>query len=273
MPREGKKNEQDADRAGEPRADHAFVILAYQASPFLGGAIRSVCAQSRSSRIVVSTSTPNAHIEAAASEANAPVIVNPDRAGISADWNFALCATGARYVTLVHQDDVYHRDFLDETLKTFGEFEGALCFTGYQEIDDDGRPVSSKISRAKHLIERVALANARCVSGLRLRAFLSFGNPLPCSSITFDRARAPDFRFSSAYSSNLDWDAWWRLMEAGETFLRSPRRLVGRRHNALTTTSKLLANGVRAREDAMMFRKAWPRPLADAIAFAYRAGY
>ena len=250
--------------------DHAFVVPAYGDSPFLAGCLASLRAQSLSSRIVIATSTPSDFIRAAAREADVRVVVNPERAGIGADWNFALSIATRRYVTLAHQDDVYAADFLHETLAAFTRGDASLCFTGYQEIDDDGAPKSSKVSRVKHLIEAVTLGRARIVRGLRLRAYLSFGDPLPCSSVTFDRSRNPAFSFSRDLASNLDWDAWWRLMASGETFVRAPARLVGRRHNALTATSRLKRDGTRDREDLMMFRRAWPWPLSDAIAALYR---
>jgi hypothetical protein len=253
--------------------DHVFVVLAYGSSPFLDGALASVVDQLEPSRVVVATSTPNDHIMRAAAKVRAPVMVNPVSAGIGADWNFGLTATSARYVTLAHQDDLYDRAFLRRSLEALVSTKGCLSFTGYREIDDDGAPVTSRISLAKHAIETLILGTARSVSGHRLRAFISFGNPLPCSSVTYDRKAIGDFRFSTSLKSNLDWDAWWRLMQDGRVFARAPERLVGRRHNDLTETSALLRSGVRLIEDTEMFRRAWPAPLADAILFAYRAGY
>ena len=247
-------------------------MLAYGDSPFLDGCLASLDAQTLASRIVIATSTPSTFISRAARDHGAPVAVNPRREDIAGDWNFGLEAAAARYVTLAHQDDIYARDFLKETLAAFAGSEGVLCFTGYQEIDDAGKPKSSKVSKTKHLIEWATLGARRIVRGRRLRAFLSLGNPLPCSSVTFDLGKLGAFAFSADFASNLDWDAWWRLMAAGETFLRAPARLVGRRHNALTATAQALRDGTRAREDLVMFRRAWPRPLGDIIALAYRAG-
>ena len=56
--------------------------------------------------------------------------------------------------------------------------------------------------------------------------------------LTFSRERLGEFRFSDAYRSNLDWDAWLRLAQRGKVFVRAPEALVGRRHNALTETSR-----------------------------------
>jgi len=254
-------------------AQHAFAVLAYGNSPFLRACLASLKAQTVQSRVVIVTSTPSEFIRDASREFGVDLIVNPLREGIAGDWNFGLAATGARFVTLAHQDDIYEPGFLAETLSVFDARNGQICFTGYQEIDDAGARKSSKISKVKHLIEFLTVGRAQAVRGWRLRAYLSFGNPLPCSSVTLDTAALESFSFSGDYASNLDWDAWWRLMAAGKTFLRAPGRLVGRRHNALTATSGLIKDGTRAVEDLVMFCRAWHRPLGDAIAFVYRAGY
>jgi glycosyltransferase involved in cell wall biosynthesis len=252
---------------------HAFVVLAYQASPFLADCLGSLAAQTVKSRILVATSTPNDLIAAAAAALGLGVTVNPERQGIAGDFNFGLRASGARFVTLAHQDDTYAPDFLERSLAEFAAHEGSLCFTSYVEIDDAGRPMRSKVSFAKHAIEGLTLGDHHVLRGARLRAFLSLGNALPCSSVTYDLARLGDFAFSTDFVSNLDWDAWWRLQVAGHTFLRAPYPLVGRRHNDLTETSRLLRDGTRRTEDLAMFRRAWPSPLAEVIAAAYRAGY
>lgn len=250
------------------------MVLAYGDSPFLAGCLASLKAQMQPSRIVVSTSTPSAIIEQAAGTAGAALLVNSGKRGIGPDWNFALHNSGARYVTLAHQDDLYAATFTAATLDLFTRYpEGALSFTGYQEIDDAGRPKSSRVSRIKHLIEALTIGWREAVTGLRLRMFLSFGNPLPCSSVTFDLQRLADFSFDETYVSNLDWDAWWRLYAQGEVFLHAPARLVGRRHNALTETSRLIQSGQRQREDAEMFRRIWPAPLDRMFARLYSASY
>lgn len=252
----------------------ALVVPAYGDSPFLDMCLASLRRQTRPAQVVVATSTPSDFITRIAEAHGAPVAVNPTQAGIASDWNFALRVSGARRVTLAHQDDVYADTFVERTLEAFEAVpEAMLCFTAYDEIDDAGRPTASKISFVKHLIERVILHDATRVSGARLRAYLSFGNPLPCSSVTFDLARAGRFSFSSELKSNLDWETWLDLCRAGATFARAPERLVGRRHNAMTETSKAIASGRRGQEDLHMFRRLWPWPVSDLISLLYRAGY
>jgi hypothetical protein len=240
----------------EPLSDHTFVVPAYKDSPFLGECLRSLRTQSVRSGVCIATSTPSDYIAGIAREYDVEIMINPRRQGIAADWNFAFNAVGPRWITLAHQDDVYYPRFLERTLELFDRSRtGSLCFTGYAEIDDEGRPKSSKISKVKHLIQ------------------LAFGNTLPCSSVTYDRDRLGSFTFSDNYASNLDWDAWLRLATRGDVFLHTHERLIGRRHNPLTETSRLIKDGRRRAEDVDMFRRIWPRPMSDMIAQAYRAGY
>lgn len=258
----------------EPSFDHAFVAPAYGDSPFLGECLRSLRTQSVRSRICIATSTPSDYIASVAREYDVEVMINPRREGIATDWNFAFNAVGARWVTLAHQDDVYYPRFLERTLELFDRSRtGSLCFTGYAEIDDECRPKSSKISKVKHLIQLTALGSEEPIQGWRLRMMLAFGNTLPCSSVTYDRDRLGSFKFSDNYASNLDWDAWLRLAARGDVFLHTHERLIGRRHNSLTETSRLIKDGRRRAEDVDMFRRIWPRPMSDVIAQAYRTGY
>jgi hypothetical protein len=73
--------------------------------------------------------------------------------------------------------------------------------------------------------------------------------------------------------SNLDWDAWVRLCRTGTILLHEPERLVGRRHNPMTETNRLIETGYRQQEDALMFSRLWPPPIARALVIAYRLGY
>jgi glycosyltransferase involved in cell wall biosynthesis len=255
-------------------ADHAFVAVAYNHSPFLPQCLASLRAQSAASRVVVATSTPSEAIARAAGEVGAELVINPERRGIGADWNFALRAAGSRLVTLAHQDDVYGRDFLARTLELFERFPAAaLSFTGYREISDGGAARLSKIAAVGALIKAATIGSREMVSGRALGLYLSFGNPLPCSSVTFDCSRLGSFAFSETLASNLDWDAWWRLHSAGYTFLHCPEPLVGRRRNALSETSRLIRDGRRRREDVAMFETIWRKPVGRTIAYLYRTSY
>jgi hypothetical protein len=261
-------------RAGTAAADHAFVAVAYKDSPFLPQCLASLRAQSVASRLVVATSTPSEPIARGAREVGAELVINPERRSIGADWNFALRAAGTRLVTLAHQDDVYHRDFLARTLGLFERYPtGSLSFTGYREISDAGTARLSKIAAVGALIKAATIGSREIVSGRRLGLYLSFGNPLPCSSVTFDLSRLGSFAFTETLASNLDWDAWWRLHRAESTFLHCREPLVGRRRNELSETSRLIREGRRRREDVAMFETIWRKPVGRTIAYLYRTSY
>src|SRR5437763_141463 len=102
--------------SGHAASSHAFVVMAYGDSPFLGNCLGSLRAQSVRSEILVTTSTPSAYIDQMAARHGAALIVNGEKAGIAADWNFALSAPEARRVTLAHQDDVYFPRFAERSV-------------------------------------------------------------------------------------------------------------------------------------------------------------
>ncbi len=257
-----------------PSPPHVFVVPAYGESPFLRGCLRSLRTQTSASTVTVTTSTPCEAIAAASREFDAQLIVNPVRKGLAADWNFALEAVAAPLVTLAHQDDVYAPAFAERTAALFARTPRAgAAFTAYEEIDDTGAPTRSKISLVKHALRRIFIGSHEVIERRRMRRFLSLGNPLPCSSVTFNRLAVRDFRFKDALQSNLDWEAWLDLSAAGVLFVHSPERLVGRRHNPLTETSRLIREGVRRAEDEAMFARLWPRPVATLLALAYRSSY
>jgi hypothetical protein len=255
-------------------SDHEFLVLAYGKSPFLADCLASLKSQSVAANIRISTSTPSTYIDRIAERHGVEVMVNPMRAGIGRDWNFALEQAGRRYVTLAHQDDIYRSPFLSETLRLFAQNpQAGLCFTSYDQVDDDGQVTWSKLSLVKHALERTFIGAQEHITPERMKWFLSFGNPLPCSSVTFDMQRLEGFRFSESFSSNLDWDAWLRLCRQDVSFLHAADRLIGRRHNDLTETSKLIRDGRRRTEDREMFRRTWARPLDWAMAYVYTAAY
>jgi glycosyltransferase involved in cell wall biosynthesis len=253
---------------------HTFVVPAYGENPFLKTCLQSLRAQTLQGRIVVATSTPCAHISHAAQAMGLDVVVNPSRRGIGADWNFALAQAGTRFVTLAHQDDEYLPTFLETTLGLFARHSGAtLSFTGFQQISDDGTPRSSRVSIVKDMLLRAFAGRRESIAGKRGRLLLSFGNPISCSSVSFARDKLGGFSFSESLASNLDWHAWLTLIERGDTLAYCSDRLVRRRYNEQTETSRLIKDGRRRAEDQMMFDRLWPKPVSRLLLRAYAHGY
>lgn len=253
--------------------DHCFAVPAYGESPHLESCLRSLAAQSIRSRTIVCTSTPNAHIVLLAERHGMPVFENPVRAGIGSDWNFALESAPARWVTLAHQDDVYLPCFAERTLAALTRHPGAsLAFTGYREVEGERLRAYSPMLRIKRLLLELAFLGSEHASSRFFKTnALRFGCAIPCPSATIDRDSG--LRFDTGLRVDLDWDAWLRLasLPGGFVYLRAP--LMHHRVHSGSETTSAIEDGHRQREDAMMFRRVWPAPLADMLASAYRASY
>ena len=258
------------------RPSHAFVVPAFGVSPYLGDCLASIAAQTRpGSEVLVATSTPSAELDAVAREHGVPVRSNPERRNIGSDWNFALAATEARFVTLAHQDDVYRPEYLERVLGAVERTPDALMgFCDFSEVTAAGpRPMHVNLWLKRRLSDR-AFRGREAIRGRRdKRRLLAWGNPVGAPSVIVDRRNAPDFRFVENLASNLDWDAWLRLAECEGAFVRIAAPLAIRRIHAASETSALIADRRRIAEDRAMFDRLWPRPLAALIAAVYRTSY
>jgi glycosyltransferase involved in cell wall biosynthesis len=255
---------------------HAFVIAAYGDSPFLPACLDSIVGQTRGdSEILITTSTPSQYLQDVARRSSVPLIVNPRRANIGSDWNFALNASDASAITIAHQDDSYRPDYvarMTETLAVAGD--ASIAFSDYVESSEKGpRPLHLNI-RMKRYLTRRAFGSAGALREVAMkRRLLAWGNPICCPSVVLNRAALPDFRFTEAMHSNLDWEAWLRLAERPGAFIYVREPLVMRRIHAQSETSALIADKRRFDEDRAMFRRFWPAPIAALICTVYRASY
>ena len=254
---------------------HAFVIPAYRESPYLAQCVASLLAQTSGSELLITTSTPNEHIDSIARSHGVPVMIGRHRPGIAADWNFALTASPARLVTVAHQDDVYAPAFADRTRQAFARHPDAdLVFTAFSEHSSTGpRPINRNLL-IKRLLTRWGFGASGVIHQARSkRRLLAWGNPICCPSVTVHRGRNPDFRFSTAYRSNLDWDAWARLAAGDGCFVYLREVLIAHRVHPETETTAAIVGGIRDREDLDMLMRFWPDPTARLLARFYRHAY
>src|SRR5687768_12026996 len=115
--------------------DHTFAVMAYKDSPYLIECLESLRNQSVQSRIYISTSTPSDFLTFIATKYGVELHTSNRGGGIAQDWNAAYQLATTKYVTLVHQDDIYLPDYLKECLRAAEKFPDTLiCFTDYDEI-------------------------------------------------------------------------------------------------------------------------------------------
>lgn len=254
--------------------EHTFAIPAYGRSPHLEHCLQSLASQTRRSEVVVATSTPFDGLDDICARYGAALHVHGPNRGIAADWNAAVASSGGRYVTLAHQDDVYYPCFAEATLAALARAPTPLlAFTDYVEImNDDVRPMSALLRIKRLLLEFGYLGRTVVQSRVAKTNCLRFACPIPCPSVTLDRALM-GVPFDDGFQINLDWAAWLRGARAPGSFVWVREALMGHRIHAASETSNAILDGRRRMEDGRILASMWPAPVARAILASYRFAY
>lgn len=252
---------------------HTFVVPAFGCSPHLRECLASLYAQTHPSPIVIATSKPFEGLASLAEEHGAKLVMHTPNVGIGHDWNFALAQAQTPWVTIAHQDDVYLPDFTDKTMAFVTEKPNTiLVMTDYGEWHDGRRRTTTAMLMIKRLLLELGFLGRASLSrtGAKMRV-LRFGCPIPCPSVTLKVSTA--LRFREDLKVNLDWDAWMRLAAQDGAFGYVREVLMLHRIHAGSETSDAIRQGVRSKEDLMMFRLLWPDPIARLLARAYSLSY
>jgi len=217
---------------------HTFVVLAYRQSEHLEACLQSIRNQSEECGMMISTSTPSGWLEQIAKQYDIPVMISPSETGIANDWNFALSTADSEYVTLAHQDDVFHKDYAKNVrVRTQKYPDNAIVFCNYAELLEE----KTRKNNLNLMVKRFLLLPMNMHPSMKhrwsKRMILSFGNPICCPSVTYHKSVIPDFRFSSSYSINLDWDAWLRIAEMSGSFVYLKKMLFYHRIHSQSETS------------------------------------
>ena len=256
--------------------NHTWVLCAYGESPYLEECIRSLINQTVGSKILIATSTPNDEISRLAEKYDLPVFVNTGEGGITRDWNFALSCATTRYVTIAHQDDVYESIYLERALRGLsGARHPLIFFSDYYEIRDGRKVVSNRNLRIKRMMLLPLRSRLLQNSVFVRRRILSLGSPIDCPSVTYvmpNLRKLKNQLFDPAYRVAQDWEAWERISRLEGTFVFDPRLLMGHRIHEASTTTELIADQTRTKEEMSIFRRFWPDWMAKRIESWYRKG-
>ena len=260
--------------------DHTWALCAYGESPYLEECIQSLKAQTKESRIIISTSTPGEYIDGIAEKYGIPVYSH-EGGGIGRDWNAAYDLAETALVTIAHQDDLYEPEYTEEMLKEVNRSrEPILFFSDYDELrviegragEDD--PQIVRVHENKNLkIKRVMLTplkgrmfrNSRVVR----RRILSIGSAICCPSVTYVKAKTGDTIFSTEMKVSLDWDQWEKQSRKKGAFVYSPKVLMLHRVHEGSETTRLIADRTRGKEDLEMFERFWPKGIAKQLEKRY----
>ncbi len=254
--------------------DHTFAICAYKESAYLEKCIKSVMAQNKKSNVIIATSTPNEHIKKLAEKYGIMVFINDAEPNIAGDWNFAYSKAKTKLVTITHQDDIYDNDYLELVLNALNRSKKPIiAHTAYYEIRNGKKVYSNRLLRIKKLMLLPVLPKITWKSIFLRRRSLSLGCAICCPSVTYVKDRLPKEPFEVGNRADLDWQAWEKYSKLKGEFCYISKPVMGHRVHEESETSNVIGNdNGRTPEDYEMYRKFWPKCIADILIKFYEKG-
>lgn len=260
------------------KEQHSFIIPAYGESPYLEECVKSLVQQSVKSNIVITTSTPSKFISDIAKRYQIKILINHEgNTGIGTDWNFAYSQARTSFVTLAHQDELYHPKFTESLIQHKNKFNNKkiiIFFTDYQEMI--GNRFNHRFSfhaTIKKLLLSPFLLKPNIASAIVKKSILSLGSPICCPSVTFHKAVLKDFSFSTKYKVVLDWAAWLSLAKQKGCFCYINEKLITHRIHPGTETYRQIQSGLRYKEELDIFSSIWGKPIANFLMKLYVYGH
>ncbi|MBK9982493.1 MAG: glycosyltransferase [Saprospiraceae bacterium] len=255
--------------------NHSFAVMAYNDSPFLPACLDSIKAQTLNSIIYITTSTPSEYIENISKKYGVDLYITEKGLGIAHDWNFSLHQAKTKYVTLAHQDDLYHREYSTSCIKASEKFKDTLiCFTGYNEVVDDTKRTRTLLLTVKKFMLRSSMPiHNHIQSEIRKNLLLFAGCPIAAPSVMYNLENLKGFQFSTEFSINMDWDAWCRMARMEGRFVYVKKELLTHRIHPDSATTAGLKENIRQREDLKIFKRFWPGLLANQLVKLYARSY
>lgn len=252
-----------------------FVIPAYGESPYLEQCIQSLLAQTVPCSIRITTSTPSEWLLKIASKYGVEIIANPESNCIANDWNFAIKNGGDHLITIAHQDDIYLSSYAKNIINYFQDNpDSAIAFSDMSELVNEKRiNWNIRTTIKKILLQCSFLGNTTISKPISYRILLSFGCPVPCPAVTYNKPHLHNFSFSKEYTVNLDWNAWVTLIKKGIKIGYIKKVLVLHRVHQDAETQKAIISRQREKEDLRIYHQFWPKWVVSCLICLYRLGY
>ncbi len=252
--------------------DLTFVVCAYKECPYLEESVSSLVNQTLKANILISTSTPNAYIQAIADKFNLEVRVNSDGGQIK-DYNFAMKQPSTALVMLAHQDDILDKHFVERVIHELNySYKPIIAFTNYIEMHND---VVDKKASSMVKIKRLMLtpAKSRWLSSTKFGKWLMqcLGDPITHPTVVCVKKEMPEVCFRKEFVASMDWDLWQRLSKQEGTFVYVKDVLLYHRMNDANQTSVLFkTTNARYNEEYEIFCRFWPKAIARFIMLFYK---
>ncbi len=253
---------------------HVFAICAYKDSPYLESCIRSLMNQSVESDVILCTSTPSPYIKDLTNKYGIPFFVRHEKSDIKDDWNFAYYMADARFVTITHQDDLYHKDYVKKLLDSYEKYPDITLFTGgYTVVKQDEVSGFELVEFLKRILRfPLRLRHMSHLSWIK-KSVLLFGNSICCPACAYNKERLGAPLFTSPYHFALDWDTLYKLSKLPGRFICVEKPVLYYRVHEQAATKACIEDNSRAREETEMFQKMWPEPIVKFLMYFYRKAY
>ena len=249
---------------------HTFVVLAYKESPYLEECIKSVQNQKYKSEVVIATSTPNDFITKIAKKYKLDIIVNKGKKGIGYDFDFAIKAGKTKLVTVAHQDDIYDYEYSSKVVEYYNKYNDALIiFPNYYEMRDTGNTTNGINMRIKNILLKPLLNIERSNELKRKRKVIAYGCSICCPAVTFNKDKVRFPVYASELKCDVDWNAWERLSKLDGRFVYIPEHLMGHRIHSDSTTTAIIKDNIRTKEDYEILKRFHNKVVAYLIAKVY----
>lgn len=255
--------------------NHTFAICAYKDSPYLEMCIISIKSQKSKSKVILCTSTPSKYIYNLSEKYNIPLYVRNGVSDIREDWNFAYNYADTDYVTIAHQDDVYHPDYTTDIFTEINKNSNSVTI-----VITDYLPLKHNNSKKKDIncyirrFIRMPL-KIRVLSDKKIikKGILSLGNSICCPTVMYNKSELGNSVFTSKLKFNIDWDTFYKLSLLPGRFLYIDKPLVMYRIHNNATTMSFIENKGRYVEDEIMFKKFWPEWIVKILMKFYIRAY
>lgn len=247
---------------------HTYVVLAYKESEYLDECIKSVLNQKYKSKVVIATSTPNEFINEIAVKYNLEVFVNPNPGkGIGYDFDFAISCGKTKLVTVAHQDDIYDYDYSYEIIKKYNKYPmSSIIFSDYYEVRNKEKVYKNLNLQIKRLLLKPIKINSLSKTKFGKRLILRFGNAISCPAVTFVKKNIfTEDIFKCDFVCDVDWYAWEKLSRSKGKFTFVNKCLMGHRVHDESTTTEIINEHIRTKEDMIMFTKFWPESISKLL--------
>ncbi len=249
---------------------HTFVVLAYKESQHLDECVKSVCAQKYKSDVVIATTTDNKYIRSIAKKHSVRVIVGKHK-NIGSDFDFAISCGETNLATVAHQDDIYEPEYSSAVVAQYLKHpDASIIFTDYFELRGKKRVQTNANLKIKRVLLFPMKIKHVAKSKLLKRSAIRIGNAICCPAVTFVKKNCPKKIFESDFQCNVDWHAWERLSKLDKSFVFIKKRLMGHRISAESTTTDIIKQGIRTKEDYEIYRRFWPEPIAKFLTKIYK---